>query len=207
MLKPARRAFTLLEVLVTAGILLCLAAFILPTLLNATKRSEETKAVNNLRRLGTALASFVGDNNGSLPIRPEDGDLWPAALISYLEYKTEVYAEPGSTSNFRTLNVDPLSNLANHTSYTLNSLRDLGERAKTMFNIPQPASTIMMAAHENTLGFYMDIDRNDFLRIVKYREYRNGAYYLFGDGSIRFVLAPDYNPRLWMADKSFELPE
>lgn len=207
MIKPTRRAFTLLEVLVTAGILLCLATLILPALRSATKRSEETKAINHLRRLGTALASFASENNGGLPMRTENGDLWPAALISYLEYNPEIYAEPGSTINYRTLNVDPLSNLANHTSYTLNSLRDLGDRAKTMFNIPQPASTIMMAPHENTLGFFMDIDRNDFLRIVKYREYRNGAHYLFGDGSIRFVLASDYSPRLWMADKSFELRE
>jgi len=203
----ALRAFTLLELLVTSVILLCLAAVLLPALQSLNSHSKETNAVSHFRQLGMAIGTFSIDNEGSLPLRLASGELWPTALIGYLDGNSNVYAEPNSSINFRTLNVDPLNNTENHTSYILNSFRDLGDRARKMINIEKPASTILMASQEIHPGFFMDIDRNDHLRFVNYRQYREGAYYLFGDGSVRYVASANYAATLWMADKSFELQQ
>ena len=207
MKKLKFQAFTLPEVLVTAAILFGLAALLLPVLRSIQSRSKEAKALTHFRQLGMAVATFTMENEGRLPLRLESGELWPTALITYLDGNTEVYAEPNSLINFKTLNLDPLSNTENHTSYILNSFRDLGDRAKRMVNIERPASTILMAAQEINPGFFMDIDRNDHLRFVNYRQYRNGSYFLFADGSARYVPSVDYTATLWMADKSFELPQ
>lgn len=197
-----QRAFTLLEILITTAVLLCLVALLLPALRGVMSRSKEAKAINHFRQLGVAITTFAADNENNLPLRLASGQLWPTALIDYLDGDANVYAEPNSDVNFRTLKVDPLDNTVNHTSYILNSFRDLGDRARKVINIDQPASTILMAAQQNSSGFYMDIDRNDHLRFIDPQQYRAGAYYLFGDGSARYVASADYSAILWMADKS-----
>ena len=197
-----RWAFTLLEVLVVTTVLLCLVALLLPVLQGVILRSKEAKAINHFRQLGVAITTFAADNENNLPLRLASGELWPAALIDYLDGDTNVYAEPNSDVNFRTLKVDPLDRNVNHTSYLLNSFRDLGDRARKVINIEQPVSTILMAAQQNSSGFYMDIDRNDHLRFINPQQYGKGAYYLFSDGSARFVASANYSAILWIADKS-----
>ena len=205
--RQASRGFTLLEILVVTVVLLGLIALLFPMLRKVDTRAKEAKAANHFRQFGVAITSFAMDNDGNLPLRLDSGALWPTALVGYLDGDTNIYAEPNSAITFRTLNADPLSNTENHTSYILNSFRDLGDRARKMVNIEKPASTILMAAQEYNPGFFMDIDRNDYLRFVKYRQYREGAYYLFGDGSARYVASNDYDGTLWMADKSFVLQQ
>lgn len=199
-----RRAFTLLEILIATTVLLCLVALLLPTLRSIMSQSKEAKAIHHFRQLGVAITTFAADNENNLPLRLASGELWPSALIDYLDGDANVYAEPNSAVNFRTLNVDPLDSAVNHTSYILNSFRDLGDRARKVINIEQPASTILMAAQQNSSGFFMDLDRNDHLRFVNPQQYRKGAYYLFGDGSARYVASTNYSAKLWMADKSLE---
>jgi len=199
-----RGAFTLLEILIATTVLLCLVALLLPILQGVIMRSKEAKAINHFRQLGVAITTFAADNENNLPLRLASGELWPTALIDYLDGDATVYAEPNSEVNFRTLQVDPLNNTVNHTSYILNSFRDLGDRSRKVINIKQPASTIIMAAQQNGSGFYMDIDRNDHLRFINPQQYREGAYYLFGDGSARYVASANYSAMLWMADKSTE---
>lgn len=199
-----RWAFTLLEVLIATAVLLCLVGLLLPVIRGVLSDSKEAKAINHFRQLGVAVATFAADNESNLPLRLASGELWPAALIDYLDGDENVYAEPNSTVNFRTLNVDPLDSTINRTSYILNSFRDLGDRARKIVNIAQPSSTILMAVQQNSSGFYMDLDRNDHMRFVNPEQYGQGAYYLFVDGSARYVVSANYAAILWMAEKSLE---
>lgn len=68
--------FTLIELLITIAIIAILAAMLLPTLNKAREKARETKCMNNLKQLGSALMLYAGDNN----------DMFPAYNLSWQHY-------------------------------------------------------------------------------------------------------------------------
>lgn len=62
----SRRAFTLVEVIATAAILLILLAITLPALAGSKKQSRKAVTLSNLRQCGMALELYEQDN-GDLP--------------------------------------------------------------------------------------------------------------------------------------------
>lgn len=63
----ARRAFTLVELLVVIGIIAILASLALPPLARARARGQSTHCLNNLRQFGLALQLYAGDHEDELP--------------------------------------------------------------------------------------------------------------------------------------------
>ena len=75
-----RRAFTLMELLVSIAIMLVLSAMALPTYQAVKSRGDQTSALNIMRQLGGALTLFVGQNDGGFPAEDSQGiDTWEAA--------------------------------------------------------------------------------------------------------------------------------
>jgi prepilin-type N-terminal cleavage/methylation domain-containing protein len=85
-------AFTLVELLVTIGIIALLAALLLPALAGGKSKAHQTQCAGNLRQWGLAYRMYADDNQDFLPRRgqgvqvlaeidrPED---WFNALPSY----------------------------------------------------------------------------------------------------------------------------
>lgn len=63
---PARRAFTLIELIVVIAIIAILAGIAIPALSSAFERAKATKDMSNLRQIGTATQMYMNDNNGAL---------------------------------------------------------------------------------------------------------------------------------------------
>jgi len=63
----AKRAFTLMELLVVIGIIAILAALLLPVLSSAKGKAQQTQCLNNLKQLQTGWQSYLGDNNDTMP--------------------------------------------------------------------------------------------------------------------------------------------
>jgi prepilin-type N-terminal cleavage/methylation domain-containing protein len=63
----ARRAFTLTELLVVIVIIAIVAALLFPITGLVRSRADSTQCVSQLRQIGTAIAVYIGDNNGILP--------------------------------------------------------------------------------------------------------------------------------------------
>jgi prepilin-type N-terminal cleavage/methylation domain-containing protein len=66
------RGFTLIETVVTVGLLAVLAAFIVPSVLKKADAADPVKVANDLNSISTAVQSFASDVKGAVPGDLED---------------------------------------------------------------------------------------------------------------------------------------
>jgi prepilin-type N-terminal cleavage/methylation domain-containing protein len=67
-----RRGFTLVETVVTVGILAVLAAFLIPAVLQKSDTADPVKIANDLNAIGAAIQTFGSDLKGTYPSDLED---------------------------------------------------------------------------------------------------------------------------------------
>ena len=61
------QAFTLIELLVVVGIIAILVAIAFPVFNTIRAKGDQVKCLSNLRQIGTAMGSYINDNNNNLP--------------------------------------------------------------------------------------------------------------------------------------------
>lgn len=66
--QSSRRGFTLIEILVTIGIIILLAGLTFPVFSRVREGGRRTSCSNNLRQLGLAFRQYVQDNSGRYPL-------------------------------------------------------------------------------------------------------------------------------------------
>ena len=77
-MRILRGAFTLVELLVVLAVIAILAALSLGSLSKLGASSDRSKAISNMRQIGTGITLFATDNDGKLP-----GPLWPGQLAQF----------------------------------------------------------------------------------------------------------------------------
>lgn len=63
-----RKAFTLIEMLIVLGMIIVLAALLLPALSRAREEARSVQCLSNLRQLGQAAFAYAQQNDGYFPI-------------------------------------------------------------------------------------------------------------------------------------------
>lgn len=205
--RKHRTAFSLIEALVAVTVVTVLAIVAVQGTKHLMARAKEMRSVSNFKTLGQAALLYVGENDGNFPTR-QSGPQWPGQMFPYLDGNKTVFADPNAKVNFLTTGRDPLEAKENCTSYLINSFDDMPGKPK-YFLINEPSQTIILATRNsggNGGGFAMNLYIGDYNKRTLINQFGQGSYYLFADGSVRFVGMADYGPRLWMADKAAELP-
>src|SRR5437763_17077713 len=62
-----RRGFTLIETVVTVGLLAVLASFVVPSVIRKADAADPVKVANDLNAISTAIQTFSSDLKGTLP--------------------------------------------------------------------------------------------------------------------------------------------
>ena len=65
--KGSRRGFTLIETVVTVGLLAVLASFVVPSVMRKADSADPVKVANDLNSISTAIQTFSSDLKGILP--------------------------------------------------------------------------------------------------------------------------------------------
>lgn len=212
-----RHAFTLIELLVVIAVIAVLASILMVALSGVSKKGNQTKAMNNLRQVGSAFLLYAGEHNYTLPGRLADAPnqatpKWPALLAgtdgsgardvstNYVG-DVKVYIAPGDQS------VNPerpdlfeylTSNSENRTAWIMNGYNDVGTKNDPSLQIrttafSSAADTIILGMLKPGSGnFYMDFTDGDNNSVLNLTAYTNGSPYLFGDGSVKFITQDDY---------------
>src|SRR5688572_22539669 len=115
-----KHGFTLLELLVVVGIILLLAALLVPALSQAKKFGVRMICLSHVRQLGLAARMYADDADGWLPARGMgSADRWPALFRRYVASNVKVFYCPLMLADPE-VSKDPFANNHNNTSYILN---------------------------------------------------------------------------------------
>jgi prepilin-type N-terminal cleavage/methylation domain-containing protein len=85
-----RHAFTLIELLITVGIIAVLAALLLPALSQCKEQGRRTACVNNLRQINQSIRFYADDWADSLPVLP-DPNPYPNGVGAYYKELVKGY--------------------------------------------------------------------------------------------------------------------
>ena len=206
-----------MELLAVIAVIAALAAIILPVVSAMQRRGHQTAGLSNMRQVGMAFILYAAEHDYQLPGRTtgQNGqDRWPKVLMPYIK-DVRIYAAPGDPQNYLHRNADPLSNERNNTSYIMNGYNDRGTISDPNVEVrlnqfQSTVNTLLLGTPKaGSIHFFMDFaepPHGNHKDILNLEAYGDGSNYFFADGSARFIAKKDYDDKLWLSDKTSEIP-
>jgi prepilin-type N-terminal cleavage/methylation domain-containing protein len=150
----AKRAFTLIELLMVIAIIGILSALLLPALSQAKGKAKQTTCLNNLKQVGLAIRLYADECADSLPVLPTPNP-YPNGVGAFYKQLVKGYLGlTGPASPIETVFICPSDQIihtqAGHafTSYTFNGY-EVGPSAipritgKNLSAIKNPAKAVL----------------------------------------------------------------
>jgi prepilin-type processing-associated H-X9-DG protein len=218
------RAFTLIEMLVVAGLILLLAGIALPVISRVRENGHATFCSNNMKQLGIAFQQYLQDNNSRFPGGAQfqkwaDGGHWVTGGVGGVptNWTDKGLAEhaPGSDFDYQSpKEAYPEQGVLypyvkNASTYVCPSMRDRQKRLSYSMNcalggmsdvrVKTPSEIILLVDEGRTLndGYFWAVNNassTDSLTSV----HNGGGNILFVDGHVKHfqfdALPIDWNP-------------
>ena len=208
--RKQRHAFTLVELMVTIGIVALLAAVSFPVYTSIVNHAHCSACASNMHGLGIAFISYTYDNQGLLPGRIVTGNKWPTLLLPYVGNDPSYYIDPGDPVATKIPLNQVISNSPNNSSFIFNGFNDLGAEGNPNMEVSiydVPSSTILLGQQRpGGSNFYLDVNDDDQDKVLNKTAYFGGSNYAFPDGSVRFMNASQYNDSMWLVNQSYVIP-
>lgn len=217
----SRRAFTLVELLVTISILGILAALAFPALSHSVRSAQTSETVSNLRQVYTLFGHYELDHQGRWPA-PRDGDLlWnrdelaPYLLthqttISWADLEESIFVSPRAAAQGERDNSSaPVVSNSSNRGFGMNS--HLPDNSNSNFGtarqprralIQAPAATMLLMDCNAQVIFGASWFAQQFTSYVENRHLKRNAV-LFCDGHVEMFRHADI-PLPWNAAESTE---
>lgn len=98
---PIRRAFTLVELLVTISIIAILGSILFVAVGKVRESAQESQSLSNLRQIAAAMQMYTSDNDGFYPpgyfYKPGEGErIWTMEILPYI---AQISASNSSAEN------------------------------------------------------------------------------------------------------------
>lgn len=201
-----RRAagFTLVELLVTIGIIAILASMLMPALSRAKLKANRIECINNIRQLGLSATLYAGDFEDEYPRRMTLTNAWMFALKPYYGNSSLTNNASSKEGNSRILKC-PQDRWLEWRSFLINGWNDYWaatlpqaqynevmqwkyKHGMKISSIKLPSETILFG--EKRIGSYhvhMDFGQNkgNDKQEVNHNMHRTGSNFAFVDGSTR----------------------
>ena len=191
-----KNCFTLIEVLAVIIVITLLTSILLPGLVQARGKSNQTKCLSNLKQFGLAVAMYSDDHDGYLPSHNDaPTSNWDCGVFTPREYygndfsilkcpdDTDYQAPPQNVT-------DPFPNMLNdyYWSYCYNMQMSANfPSQETVARLPsfiQPSSTVTFFEANETDGGVENVNFDgpvDNPTLEPYIRHNVGAHYLFAD--------------------------
>ncbi len=191
-----RSGFTLIELLVVIAIIAILAAILFPVFAQAREKARAIASLSNMDQLATACIMYNQDYDETFPIGLQNGwyaDSWEYTIQPYVK-SVQVVIDPDDPRTLTAYDqantwIGPLVSYAGNGWMNYNNSSGkwdvdgvmglsqswMGVTTTTNARIDIPASTIMIAEHENSYP-YMTVGSSNSNEV--------GNAYWFGPGSI-----------------------
>ncbi|MDO8609352.1 MAG: type II secretion system protein [bacterium] len=206
-----KKAFSLIELLVTIAIIALLASMILPTLSNAKLSAKKITCINNLHQLDLSLIMYADDNEQYFPIRGgNSSNKWPAQLETYYS-DLKILKCPNDLDPKNNGQGSNIPSLEAPRSYIFNGFNDYFKSIPPNNSvvpegiIKEPSETIVFGEKDEDSGhWWMDYWMGDDYQELDQTKHKNGSEYSFADGSTRFLkFGESLDPiNLWFIDDS-----
>ena len=204
--------FTLIEMLVTLGIIAILAGLLFAGLSSALRHAQSASCASRMRGLSLAFIQYANDHDGQLPGRVNTGDKWPVLLLPYVQ-DPRSYADPGDPVASAVSSQNLASNGGNNSSFFFNGFNDVGAYENPavtvgLVNLNNASNLILIGqkVHGST-QYYMDFAEGNENDVLNKTAYFGGSNYAFADGSVRFISLANYDDRLWLVDQTYQIPK
>ena len=190
--------FTLIEVLMSVGIIALLAALVFPVLTRTVESSRTAKCASHLREIGKGLFAFAADHDGTLPPAKDNTKLWPDRTFMF---QVGSYLDDGPATTTAEKNKRCFDgvfrcpgkkdwNLAGptdrqKTSYGMNTFNpnDIPSEGKRLASIENPSATLLVADVEIN-GDIALRNAHYMYRDFKALRHQNRDNVLFCDGHV-----------------------